>query len=54
MNFFENKWLNALVFFAVVALAVIVVQSMTTFVPDGNNGYKPQLGKKKAATPDKN
>ncbi|MCC6634788.1 MAG: hypothetical protein IT251_04730 [Chitinophagaceae bacterium] len=47
MNFFANRWLNALVLFAVVALAVIVVQSMTTFVPDGKDGYKPQLGKKK-------
>lgn len=51
MNFFQNKWLNALVLFAVVALAVIVVQRMTTFVPDGNNGYKPQLGDKNSKKP---
>lgn len=48
MNLFQNKWLNLLVFFAVVAIAVVVVQSMTTFVPDGNNGYKPKLGGKKS------
>ncbi|MBX2930550.1 MAG: hypothetical protein KF781_01235 [Chitinophagaceae bacterium] len=45
MNLFSNKWLNLLAFFAVV-----VVQSMTRFVPDGENGYKPVLGKAKKTT----
>lgn len=47
MNLFQNKWLNTLALFALVAVAVVMVQSMSKIVPDGNGGYKSVLGKAK-------
>jgi len=34
MNLFQNKWLNMLALFALVAVAVVMVQSMSKIVPD--------------------
>ncbi len=49
MNLFQNKWLNVLALFALVAVAVVMVQSMSKIVPVRNGGYKSVLGKAKTA-----